>query len=731
VSLPGSLPEGAIFQLVSGGYFSTLGVRPALGRLFTDEDDRISGDHPIAVMSHGYWTRRWSQRMDVLGSVVHLNGQALTIVGVTGPGFTGTSTGDSTDLWVPAAMQWNVRHFDNVSSFGSADTTKPWLPQENVFWLKLIARLPSNTKPNSTVAALDAVLKTALAQVFGNEPDPEAKRRRLSGQITLAPCARGLGRFRNQLLTPLIALMTMSGIVLLIGCANLACLQMARAQSRQREIAVRLSLGAHRFRLIRQLLTESLLLALLGSLGGFLLGAQVGPALLSLLSGGRVPMDLSPNLPVLAFSVGLCVLTTVLFGLVPSLRSTRVDLVPALKVTSAVSRTQFGLAQAMVSAEVALSIVLLVSAGLLGKTLNNLLSVELGYQATHLLSVQIDPRLGGYRRTDLLALYSRLEDRIRALPGVRSVSVSLCSLATGSGCGQYSGMYAEGFVPQRGQNVQVQELFVGKDYLQTIGLPLIGGRSFTERDVAGSERVILVNQTFARYYFGHENVTGRRAGYGFTNPTQFTIVGVVRDTPVNNLRESVPRFVLHPVSQEPTYLRNIDVSAYGDPAALASAVRSAIQVMEPNLTVRSIRTMTEQVNRTLTQEHAVAWLSGLFSALATVLACLGLYGLLSYKVSNQTREIGIRMALGAERASVQWLVVRDALLLTFIGVTIGLALSLATTRFLRSLLFGLSSTDAATYLTVALVLTGFALIASLLPARRASKVDPMVALRYE
>lgn len=722
----GGPSEPASYQLVSGSFFDTLRVTSSIGRLFTKKDDESVGGHPVAVISHGYWMRRWSGTPDVLGKVVSINGSPLTVIGVAAPGFAGLRTGENVDFWIPLTMQWNVKHFNDVYSY-DADTTKPWVPQENLFWLRLIGRMPQSVDTRTVLASFNVVFRRTLEQVYSPVSDQNSKQRHLAQRLVMEPGHRGMGTLRDRFLTPLNALLAMSGLVLLIACANIAGLMMSRAESRQREIAVRMSIGAGRGRLIRQLLTESLLLAMVGAGIGSFAGVKLGPVLARLLNGGSMAVDLSLHWPVLVFSFCLCVLTTVLFGLAPALRSTKVELAPALKLAPGVSSPEkrFPVGQATICAQVALSVILLVSAGLLSRTLYHLSNTDPGYQASHLLTVGTNTQLGGYKEAELLPLYMRIEKTLREIPGVVSASVAQCTLASGGGCGQYSDMYA------RGQRVQTQELFVGWDYLGTMGLQLLRGRPFSERDGPGSQQVVIVNQTLARFYFGHDDVVGKRLAYSDNDPGQFEIVGVLRDTPINNFREAIPHFVLHPIAQELHPVRTINVRAQGDPALIASAVRTVLQQKEPNLPLYGIRTMTEQIQSTFAQERAVAWLSRLFGGLAAVLACLGLYGLLSYRVSRRRAEIGIRMALGAKSTAVRWFVLRHALGWTAAGLAIGIILSVPATRFLRGMLFGVSNTDATTYVAVLAVLGSVAFFAGWLPARRASRIDPMIVLRTE
>ena len=716
-------PEGANYQLVSPNYFDTLQLRPHSGRFFRADDSAA------AVISHAFALTRWPDQPErAVGKTIRLNGYALHVIGVATAGFTGTHPGDPAHVWVPLAAQHELRYNEDAASFGSANTNRPWRTQMAISWLRLLLRPAPGNDLATITASLDTLHRQAQSEVHGSDPDPAERRKYSSRSVSLISGVRGFDSLRSRFLTPLTALVFMSSAVLLIACFNVATLLLSRAEARHREIGVRLAIGASRTRIVQQLLTESALLAALGCATGALVGLWIAPETMRLLAGG-IPAPIEANRFLLGLTMALCAITTLLCGVIPAFRSSRVGLLPALKSTAGIiSGGRLRANRFVVTAQVAFATVLLVTAGLFTRTLWNLSNVSPGYAASSLLSVRIDPSLGGYQQSDYLPLYRRLQDRIRELPGVQAVSMSLCPLATGSGCGTYSRTYAEGFVPRKGESLQVQELSVMPNYLDVLGLELVRGRTFIERE---TRPVVIVNQTLARYYFGTEDAVGRRIGYSFTDATQFEIVGVMRDVPVNNLREEVPRLMLYPVGNEPVHLRNIDIRTAGDPAVVAQSVRQLLAQTEPNLPITGLRTLTQQIALTFSAERSLAWLSSAFGLIAVLLASVGVYSLVSYSVTRRTGEIGLRIALGASPGDVRRNFLWQAAGLSGIGVAAGLALAFLTGRALRHLLFGIASADPATYATAGVLFLLVALGASFAPIRRASRVDPVVALRAE
>jgi predicted permease len=599
----------------------------------------------------------------------------------------------------------------------------------------LIARARPATPIAGLTARLDGVFRQDVARRAESISNPDQRRVFQQQSLELEPGGRGLAGLRRQVGQPLLVLMAGVAMVLLIACANVANLMLVHAGTRRKEMAVRLSVGADRARLVRQLLTESVLIALAGGALGLWVAQWGASALLSLQTGGRADggLELAPDLRVLAFTAGVSLLTGIAFGLAPAFQSTRVDLAGALKSGGRALHGAGGfgrrgsLGRALVVAQVAVSLLLLVAAGLFVHTLRNLSRVDPGFERDEVLNVRIDPRGAGYDEPRLVALYERLTERLAAAPGVRSASVSLCGLA--SGCSRTTSFDVEGYVPAPGEDMDVQINLVSPAYFETIGVPLLRGRAPDARDRKGAPLVAVVNQTMARAFYGDADPIGRR--FGSDEDGRYEIVGVVRDARVNDLREAIPRMAFLPIAQNVDYVRNLDVRTVGPAAERAADVRAALRDAEPALPIGRVSTVAAQLEETLARERLVAQVTGLFSLLALGLACLGLYGVMAHTVAHRTSELGLRIALGAARAQVLGSVLIDALKLVAGGVVIGLPLAVAGGHAVASLLFGLSPTDPRTLATVTLLLVGVAAGAAYLPARRASRVDPMVALRCD
>jgi predicted permease len=721
--IAGGAMEPVTGQLVSGEFFPVLGIRPALGRLLTPDDNRFLGQHPVLVISYAYWQRRFAGDLGVLGSILPLNGAAFTIVGVAEPGFFGVSVGESPDLWLPLLMQAEVRYAQNAYS-SNADTRKPWPPQEGIRWLDAIIRVPDAR----AVKAVEATLNVLYRQDQEREGQFRNERERhllLERRLSLEQGAQGFSTVRRGLSRPLRVLMAMVGLVLLIACANLANLLLGRAMARRKEIAIRLSIGAGRLRVIRQLLTESIVLALLGGTLGILIAAWSNHALPRLFS---IDVDLRLDYRLLAFTAALSLAAGIVFGLAPAFRITRVKPGAALKSGSPTTapRRSLTLGKMLVIVQVALSLLLVTGAGLLAGTVWNLLQVDLGFDREHVLTVRIDPRSAGFTEAQLPALYAQLVEHVSALPGVRSASIALSSIA-GGGI-RSSGMNVPGYTPGPRENMSVDENFVDPGYFATVGMPLVEGRDFDARDTENAPKVAVINETMARRYFGSRSPIGQSYDYG---SLQLQIVGVVRDAKVRGPRSTPRPMAYRPIRQEMEYVRSLEVRTEADPHAVASELRKVIAQVAPNLPIQDIATLSERVNRLLVQERLIAQITACFGLLALLLACIGIYGLISYAVARRTAEMGIRMALGARQASVMWLVLREALILVVIGLGAGTSLIFAAARLVTGLLFGVSPTDPATLLATVLLMLSIAALAAYLPASRASRVDPMAALRHE
>jgi predicted permease len=713
-------------QLVSGEYFSALGVHAALGRLFTADDNRTVGGHPVAVLSYGFWLRRFAASPNILGQGIGLNGAHFTIVGVAPPGFSGVWADAPADVWIPVMMQAAVRYAGNRSSH-NGDDDKPWPPQEQILWLDILVRLPADRMASERAHLSVAFHQelTHVAQLYG---DDVARRRAILAQhMELDPCGRGFSRLRQQFARPLVVLLAMVGLVLLIACANVANLLLARASSRQREIAVRLSIGAGRGRLVRQFLTESIVLAVLGALAGLLLarGAtafMVGQVL------GNSPLSVSPDLRVILFTLAITLLTGLLFGLLPAIRGTRVELSTAMKsgVRAVHGGSKSGGMKLLVASQVALSLVLLVISGLFARSFRHLLDLDPGFDRESVLAIRVDPRTAGFTRQQLPDLYRRLVERIEAAPGVRSAAVAADGVVSGSR--STSAIEIAGYQKRPDERIEIQTDSVGLNYIATVGMHLVEGRDFTWRDDEHSPKVAIVNQTLARRYFPGRSAIGQRFG---DDKPDVQIVGVVADARVNDVRQAPPIMAWYPMAQNVQYSDFITVRAAGNPQAVAAQLRSAVAQAAPSLTATRVRTLDEQIRSDLLQERLIVQLASAFGALALLLAAVGLYGVMSYAVARRTAEFGIRMALGARRQEVLWMMIRESALIIVIGLGCGLPLMLAATRLVNSMLFGVSAADPLAISVATATLVVVALLAAALPALRASRVDPMVALRYE
>jgi len=730
-------------QYVSGNYFSTLGVGAAAGRTIVNADDQ-AGVAPVAMISYAYWTSRFGRDRSVVGESITLNNVPFTLVGVAEPEFFGLQAGRPTDVWVPLATHAQVD-----------PSWSRWLPKgESIFsvrtewWVLMMGRLKPGVTAQQVEASLDVIVRQEAA---GIEPPPPGHRRRdMTLQlptVELEPASGGLDELRRQFSQPLFVLMSLVGLVLLIACANVANLLLARAEWRQKEIAVRLALGAGRRRIIRQLLTESVMLAVAGGACGVVLAYWGSGLLLRFMSGGgnQLQLSVSPDLNVLGFTALVSLLTGVVFGLAPALRGTCLDLTPALKegagrVTGSGpggSRMRPKLGKALVVAQAAMSVMLLVGAGLFVRTLRNLTTEDLGFDRSNLLLFSIDANRAGYKGQRLADFYLEMQRRIEAIPGVRSATMSRHFLVNDGQGGEEVAI--EGYTPKPGESegdgaVSVYTHYVGSRFFETLGIPLLLGRTIQDGDTGAAPRVGVVNQAFARRYLAASSPIGRQFRFNsHTDPLDMTIVGVVGDATYGEMRKGPPPTVYVPFDQHLSILdwQNVEVRTAGNPAGVVNAVRRTIQDLDRNVPMHDVLTETEQIDQATFQERLFARLSSFFALLALTLACVGLYGTLSYAVARRTNEIGIRMAIGAERSSIVRMVLREALLLALLGIVVGIPAALAASRLISSMLYGLKPTDPVTVAAATLLMIGVAALAGYLPARRAANVDPMVALRYE
>jgi predicted permease len=727
------LVSGAI---VSGNFFDVIGVQAARGRVLTPRDDVTPGAHPVAVIGDGLWHGRFGGRSDIVGHEILLNGQRFTIVGVTPPGFGGAQLGVTRDLYVPMMMQAVMRP-PRAGYTGEMDADL--LKVRTNQWLFGIARV----KPGISTAQMDASL-SAQATAFHREVQPGAPPR----PVAVTPVNDGPPGQRAQMVPVAALLMSVVGAVLLIACANVANLLLSRGAARQREIAIRLAIGAGRGRMIRQMLTESLLLALMGGAAGVLLAwALVRAWAMSPPPPGALPvaLDFTIDLRVLLFALGLSVVTGIVFGLAPALRVSRPALSPALKDDVHVPEERgrwLTLRKALVVAEVALSLLLLIAAGLFIQSLRRATAVDPGFAAGKLLIAPLNVNLLRYTWPQSREFYQRAADRVAAIPGVESASVARIAVLTGGGSTR--SLHIEGReatenqfqsegrgLSAAGRRDAVSSNVVGAGYFHTMGIPLRRGRDFGAQDGETAPLAVVVTESFAATHFSNEDPIGKRISVTGPRGPWRAIVGVVRDSKYLTLSEEITPIVYLPLTQHRENGVTLHVRAAGDPAVLVPAVRAALQSLEPNLPVPNIQTMTSSLAASLYVSRMGAGLLAACGALALLLASIGVYGVMAFSIARRTRELGIRMALGAERRDVFSLVIREGMTLVGAGIAIGLGCALGGAQMLAAFLYGVSARDLPTFATVPLVLALVALIACVVPARRASRADPMTALRCD
>ena len=701
-------------DLVSGSYFQTLGVSPALGRTLVADDEK-PGAPSVAVLDYAYWQRAFGGSPAAIGRTIRLNDAVFTIVGVAEPGFTRLTPGKSVDLWV-AISQASALGLKQIHPEDSTD-----------WWLVVVGRLQPGVSRSHAQAALDAIFLNET--IHGTKP-PWAHDD--NPHLSLLPAQQALTGIRSMFGEPLLLLMAAVGLILLIACANVAGLMLARAATREREMAVRLAMGAARRRVIRQLLTESLLLSFIGAgLGALLapLGVSGLAAFFSKNTYMPLELDLHPDARVLFFTLGAALLTGIGFGLAPAFRGSRTSVTAQLKGNTTTSPASHGrgrilsLGSALVVLQVALSMVVLTGAGLLLRTLGNLRSIDPGFDTRNLVLFAINPQLAGYKDQQISDLYANLQKRIAALPGVTSVSYAADALLDGA----YSSrdVHIEGRADN--SKVEVQTLAVGPEYFPTMKIPLLQGRLLNQTDT-GTGTHVLVNRAFVRKFVSGRSPLGLHFGGDDPQDPQWEIVGVVGDTKCAFLRtDDAPMVFLPLVSGGATF----EVRTALAPASLMPAVRNVINAVDSNLPVMRMRTQSDSIDRLLFNERLLARLFGLFAALGLMLACIGLYGLLSYEVERRTREIGIRTALGAQPSMIWSMVVRQGILLVAFGALAGCGVAFGVTRLLTSLLYAVRPTDPLTFALTGCLLLLIGILACSLPAQRATRVDPMAALRCE
>lgn len=715
-------------EMVSGDYFETLGVGAALGRTFGPSDDS-PGAPPVAVLSYGYWQSAFASDPAAVGKTVWLNNVPVTIVGVAAKGFPSIDPARVRSLWLPLSVSPQI----GLDLFGSISGDHPSLKAgDDLWWVYVVARL----KPGITLSQAQAV----TSALFDNDVLDKTKeffKAEDAPRLVLVPASQAISGLRERFSSPLTILMIAVGMVLLVACANVAGLLLARSSTRQREFAVRLALGAGRAKIARQLLTESLLLSLAGGAAGILLAYWSEQSLVSFMSrGGLWPSHLAVHLDprVLAFTVAASILTGILFGLAPAFRGTRLDLTPALKesplalAAGATPRRWLNLGSGLVVAQVALASLALSGAGLLVRTLENLKSINPGFDTRNILLFRMDPSLNGYSGERSKTFYAELLARLQAIPGVLSATYSFDDLLSGNAWTTSFAIEGESY----NTTLSTLGLNAGPKYFETMGIPLMAGRIFTSQDYSlppdTKWEPAIINEAFARTFFKDQNPLGQHiTGTGHRGVSR-EIVGIVGDTKFLNVRnEMAPTLFVPAGGGEAVF----EVRTAVNPRTIIPAVHSTVSQLDSNLPLFSVKTETEQIDRSFFQERMIARLSSFFGALSLLLACIGLYGLLSYEVSRKTREIGVRMALGARPSDVLRFIVCQGVGLSAFGAVLGILGARGATRYLASLLYGVRPFDPLTFLAVALLLGLVALAACYLPARRASRVDPMIALRYE
>jgi predicted permease len=701
--------------LATGNYFDVLGVRPALGRLFTPADDKSPGAHPVTVITHNCWQRRFAGDPNVVGKTVIVNGRSFTVIGVAPPGFTGSEIAYTPEMWFPVMM---LREIEPGSD---------WLEDRDTENIFVMGRL----KPGVSRAQAESALRAIAAQLARDYPNENEGK-----TIELSPPGLFGNFMRGNVLTFAGVLMLVVGMVLLLACTNLANLLLARAAERRKEIAIRLALGAGRARLVRQLLTESVLLAIIGGVAGLLLAYWLLDAIMAFRPPMEIPLstELHIDRRVLGFTAVVSILTGVVFGLLPALQATKPDLVPALKdETSVGGYRRSWLRSALVVLQVTLSLVLLLCAGLVLRGLQRAQYLNPGFVPQNAIEMSFDLSLQGYDDARSREFQRQLLDRVRAMPEVQSAGLAdyvPLSLNYSS-----NSIFVEGREQRRGANVPLaMYAAAGAGFFRALGVRLIEGRDFNEADDETKPRVAIVNQTFARRFWKGETALGKR--FSFTGPevppdSWIEVAGVVQDGKYFSLSEEQQPFVYTALKQSGSNSLNLIVRTGADPKGVIAAIRREIMQLDANLPVYNVKTLTEHMNLPLFPARVAAALLGSFGLLALILAAIGIFGVMSYAVSQRTREIGIRMALGAGAREILKLVVGQGLLLTLIGVVAGLIIAFVGTQLLASLLYGVSAVDPVTFAVVTLLLAAVALLACYIPARRAMRVDPMVALRYE
>jgi predicted permease len=714
-------------ELVSGNYFPVLGVKAAAGRLFTASDDKFQKSHPLAVLSYGFWQSRFAGDYRVIGQKLYLNGNPFTVIGVSPPEFAGTDPGYAPEVRIPMMMAPQIADYLDLND-------------RRRRWVTAFGRL----KPGITLEYAKAAIQPFFHQMLRMEvqqkafakASPYMKQQFLRMSMDLMPAAKGRSNLRRQFEKPLLVLMITVGLVLLIAAANVANLLIARATGRRKEIAIRLALGSGRRRIMTQLLVESLMLSLAGGIAGLALAFWTDRILLGFLPASYVPITLSavPDWRILLFNFTLSVITGIAFGLIPARQSLRTDLAPTLKdeAGAVVGGASTLIRKLLVVAQVSLSLLLLIGAGLFIRSLQKLKDLDPGFRTSNLLAFKVNPTLNGYKPERTKQIYERLKESLETLPGVEQAGLAVMAVIEGDEWDQW--VTIDSYKPKTGELPDPHMNFISPDYFKTMEIPLLTGRDFRKTDVLSSPKVCIVNETFAKKYFGTVNAEGHMIGMGIDpgTKTDIMVVGVSRDTKYESMRDEIPTEVFRPYQQMDfatgivAYVRTAH-----NPDDVFSSIRRRVHDIDANTPIFDMITLEKAVEDSLVTERLIASLSTSFGFLATALASVGLYGVMAFTVARRTREIGIRIAIGAEKKDVLWMILREVLLLLGIGMAIALPAALVLTKYVQSQLYGIQPVDPASMVAAVIVISGLALLAGYVPARRAARIDPMRALRYE
>lgn len=739
--IDGGQAERVDAELVSGTYFSVLGVGTSIGRTFTPEVDRVANGAPQVILSYAYWKQRFAANPGILGKNLTINHHVMTVIGVAQPGFDGVELGSLPKLFIPIVEQPDL-------GVGNPEM----LTERRDRWVNAFGRLrPGITQAQAKVSLqpyMHSMIEMEVQEAAFAHASKYDRDEFLKMTIDVLPGSQGRSYVRRELTTPLWVLMAITGVVLIIACSNLANLLLAKAAGRQKEIAVRLAVGASRMRIVCQLLVETLCLFALGGLAGLAFAFWADRALMALYlpsDSGGLNISTSPDLRILLFTLTITLMTGIIFGLVPALKATKPDVGRTLKdqAGAVVGSGHAGLRKSLVVAQVSLSLLLLVGAGLFLRSLRNLSNLGPGFPVQRLIGFNIDPALDGYKPDREKIFLQQLTDSISSLPGVQSVGLAAVRILEDNEWD--SSMTVEGYTPARpGDHAEPYMNMISPNYFATLGAPVIAGRDFTAKDNSEvksgpkpddySPTAVMINESFAKRYFKGQNPVGRHIGFGEDpgTKTPMEVIGVVKDIKYTSLRDDIPVQAYIPyLGSHNMGSMTVYVRTAADPNPLMTALRAKVRELDATLPVYGMRSTETQIDNSLTTERMIASLSTVFGFLATLLATIGLYGVMTYTVAQRRREIGIRMALGAERRNVIWLVMRDVLWLVAIGVGVGVPAALALTRMVQSQLYGLTAHDPFTLVMATVGLAIVACTAGYLPAFRASRLDPMVALRYE